>query len=71
MLTNAELEYLKRVPNELNSISNKQIDARTFAAISFAQGFAQCTKYENPKEYVAKIAVDYADALLAELKKKK
>ena len=71
MLTNAELEYLKRVPNELNSISNKQIDARTFAAISFAQSFAQFTKYQYPKEHVAKIAVDYADALLAELKKKK
>lgn len=70
MLTNAELEYLKRVPNELNSISNKQIDARTFAAISFAQCFVQ-SKHLHPKEYIAKIAVDYADALLAELKKKK
>ena len=70
MLTNIEIQYLNLVPSRLKGIAER-LDTRTLAAIMFGQAMISGKSYYGSPDIIAKQSVEYADALVNELNKKK
>ena len=67
-MTRLEEQFMNRVPTHLKNIE-KRLDTRTIAAVMFGQALISGKSYFSSADTVAKIAVEYADALVKELNK--
>lgn len=69
-MTQLELRFMEQVPAALRGINNN-LDTRTVAAIAFMQSFIITRGTFANEIMIANTAVEYADALMEALNKKK